>query len=211
MEAALRVERVSDRMVANPISADFALVNPIAAPEMAGSFLALDGAGAKVLNGHLTAQEKASLRGSSGRGGGSWRVAGAYEAEEDRGEEEEGTHDEPVARLVPASATGETASRRRRRTRRDGAAAAASACQTAARNRHRTSDGDGAAAAAAARATSETSSSRRASAIFLIWNKYTAVTISIIIMHDKKRTLFLFLFLSLSGDDAAGKGTVKYR
>jgi hypothetical protein len=30
-------------------------------------------------------------------------------------------------------------------------------------------------------------------------------------MHDKKRTLFLFLFLSLSGDDAAGKGTVKYR
>jgi len=86
-------------MVANPISADFALVNPIAAPEMAGSFLALDGAGAKVLNGHLTAQEKASLRGSSGRGGGSWRVAGAYEAEEDRGEEEEGTHDEPVARL----------------------------------------------------------------------------------------------------------------
>jgi len=148
-------------MVANPISADFALVNPIAAPEMAGSFLALDGAGAKVLNGHLTAQEKASLRGSSGRGGGSWRVAGGYEAEEDRGEEEEGTHDEPVARLVPASATGETASRCCRRTRRNGAAASASARQTAALNRHRTRDGDGAAATAAARAASETSSSRR--------------------------------------------------
>ena len=30
-------------------------------------------------------QEKASLRGSSGRGGGRWQVAGGYEAEEDRG------------------------------------------------------------------------------------------------------------------------------
>ena len=52
-------------------------------------------------------EEKASLRGGSGRGGGSWRVAGGNEAEEDRGEEEEGTHVEPVARLVPASVTGE--------------------------------------------------------------------------------------------------------
>jgi hypothetical protein len=57
-------------------------------------------------------EEKASL----GRGGGSWGVAGGYEAEEDRGEEEEGTHVEPVARLLSASATGET-SRRGRCTR----------------------------------------------------------------------------------------------